>query len=332
MAQNKDSKSPNQDMSLRDQFAQYGFGRKVAEVMTDPSRDADELVVAAAHAGMDVVFGENHNVFSETMRRISNALNNAPDQIKAIVLEAPIEVQPFLEPDALSEMPIELWTVKVGEAFVRSYNDAIEEMYSGDEITQPQYDFLKKDVEDTLRLIHSEPDIIFGNPVAMRDMAIRAAEKGVPVIAGDVNRRRGVAFNLTKIEVPENIKMMNSQAQEIINEGLDDTSDIEHLKLLGIDLTSEGIIIAQRGFYHISDKYNHNGFDDVLEREYDRNVVTFSVHPAESGSDVRLARDPVDFLLFQDVYYSELDRGDYTKEEPGVAEPLWSKILNDFKL
>ena len=57
MAQNKDGKSPNQDMSLRDQFAQYGFGRKVAEVMTDPSRDADELVVAAAHAGMDVVFG-----------------------------------------------------------------------------------------------------------------------------------------------------------------------------------------------------------------------------------------------------------------------------------
>ena len=324
---------PNADMSLRDQYAQYAYGRTIAEVMTNPERDGSEIAVAAARAGMDVVFGEEHTAIAETMRQIAHMTESLPDgHIKAIALEFPVEMQELFDPVALRDMSLGEFALRSMEIEVDGFENTIEQMLESGAINQDQFDYINGNLisgREFLARAREDPDTVLevqGAYEPIYEMAQTAIENGTQVIAADMDRERVIGILLADSFLPDNIRMQDSDLERLLNSGVDDRSDVELLQDMGVDLSGEGVLLAHRGYHHINghgfgeqaQTEQINGIDDILEQS-GRGVLTVLIGHDYMLSDPALEMDavpdPADITLaINYTGVAELDRSEYEAE------------------
>lgn len=326
--------NPNANMSMREQFGQYAFGRTVADVMTNPERDASEIVNAAARAGMDVIFGEDHRLNSETIDQMRNVMESMrPEHVKAIVFESPVEVQHFLEPSTVQSLTLEEFFQGYVEAEAQSMATKINQMYEENALSQWQYEILMLEEElimEDFRNIPPELVSEFAQSIEpLYNLVLDAAERGIPVIAADIDRNRGTAIMIAEMGIWDPDGMDIDDADRILHEEMDDTSDVEYLERLGINSEDPGVMIVHRGYDHINNIITRgiagnlldlpatDGFDEVLENQ-GRHVLTVAVqYDYERGqSTYGIVTDPADIAIYMNSWTGELelDRSEYAGE------------------
>lgn len=306
---------PNADMSLREQFAQYAYGKTIAAVMTNPAHDPSEIAAAAGRANMDIVFGEEHAVVWETMEQIQKVLESAPaGHYKGVALEIPTELQVLLTPEALKALSQEDFVAAASIAYEHSVQVAARNMLEYGTIGPSQYDTIMKN-----KLAESLADTGIFEPIYQ--MAQTALLKGTPVYAADANVDRGAAMFLYMTG-----DMSTDDFKRILKEGMDDRSDVDWLADRGVDLSSAGSLIVHRGYNHINGTaggvLGAAGFDDLLEAK-GRSVVTIAV-VEDNGyvSSQPLPPDPANFTIkVDDDYNLKLDRGGYEDKPQSVQPP-----------
>lgn len=351
-----DENTPNEEISLRDQYAQYAFGRTVSEVMTNPERDVSEITAAAARAGMDVILGEEHDLTEETLRQMRAVMEAVPaDQIKAIIMEAPLEYQEFYEPSFIEGTTFGEFVRYVINADLTSQYNTMKDMVLDETITMDEYDWygdrnLMPLFEDVSNLSNEEleaeyGDLLRGDFEMLRD----AAERGIPVIAADVDRRRIILGDLAvspppDMQIsPEDYRARLMEAAKTFAAELDDSSDLGYLHSLGFNTSEPGILLIHRGQSHITgirpkgvpegeELPPTKGFDDLLE-ERGRHVLTVSVVPdiMRDGMPHFEITDPTDLNIYvHPDGQSELDRDDYAppQDEPS-EQPATGVIAPD---
>ncbi len=315
MSTEKEAKPPNADMSLRDQFAQYAYGKTIAEVMTTPGRDISEIAAAAGRANMDVVFGEEHTAIQQTMDQIGKLLDSAPNgHFKGVALEVPPELQESLNPSALRSLSREEFVEQASAAYEQSTFNSAFLMREAGTITDDQYESV---INTDIKAFMAQS----GMMETIYDMAQKALEKGTPVYAADVNQERSVGMVLAahgKISIDDFFNLMR--------EGTDDRSDAAWLEDQGVNLDSSGPMIVHRGKFHIDGfsslpdmpgkPIETKGFDDILQ-DKGRHVVTIAV----IEKDGPLAKfpampDPTDFTVKVDPdRNAQIDRSAYEKDK-----------------
>ena len=299
------TQNPNADMSLREQFAQAAYGRTVDAVMSDPERDFSEIVTAAISANMDIIYGEHHMYIDETMNQMISAINNAPEnRIKAVTLELPTEMQTLFEPDTFHSMDERQFAIQVSMTMRNSLLLEAERMIENGEISEDQFIAVSHHIDNIaaqeLELL-GDPgfNIEATVPAAIQRMAAVAIEKGIPVIANDVDRQRGVAAYMSMLD-DETLRFSSEQVSQYLAAGVDDRSDIEHLETMGVDIQGDGVILAHRGFLHIDNTYANGaheyGYDEILESK-GRSVLTVGILPQEMHYT---SPDNADFYILSD--------------------------------
>jgi len=260
------------------QMAQYGYGRTILREMTSDDPNVSNVTSAAIRTGMDVVYGESHDVMSSTMDNIISDIKNSPvGSIKGIALELPTELQSLFDPKTLSTISEEEFIYRFQEEGITTVINAAENMKMSGEITKDQHGFIE-DLSSSYDIPTKGPR--FERISSVYKMAVVANENNIPVYAADDNVRRAVAAVLIKADDP-NIKISIEQFKDLFDEGLDDGSDMKFLVNSGVDIDAAGSLIIHRGYGHIyGDSYNGaenvNGMDDLLERK-GRDVATVAV-------------------------------------------------------
>lgn len=281
------------ERSLCGEFTQAAYERTFAEVMGNPERDGIEILEAAACANMDIIFGEDHSVMADTMKQIALLTESLPmGHVKAIALEMPVDMQEIFDPDTLRETDPDELIQRIFMIDIEFTESVIGQAHDIGDINGDQYDYLMDEMSDLrgkLQEIFKDPDMISGLrqtvPGQIYEMAKTALEHGTPVIAADVDRQREVAIMLNgNPGVPEHLRMSQSDFERLLNQGVDDRSDVELLKDFGVDLDGPGVLVAHRGYAHINgvglgEQANieqTNGIDDILERS-GRSVLTIEI-------------------------------------------------------
>lgn len=316
---------PNADMSLRDQFAQYAYGKTIAAVMSDPARDVSEIAIAASRANMDVIFGEEHTVLQQTLKQIGTLLENAqPGQFKGVALEMSVDLQVLLTPDSLANLSREDFIYAAMLTDAQSMAATADTMLAAGEIDAVQSGFIHDIAQDLSQKIEDDrasgvvPDeqdwAMYG---ALYDLSQKAAEKEIPVYAADMDRQRLVGMILNGMPDAD-LHMPTTQFGRIFEKELDDRSDVKYLEDMGVDIKAPGSLIVHRGYGHIS-SYSFlgdtirspKGFDDILE-ERGRHVVTFGVIDEMGVGKQMIFHDPADFTIDTGMgNVGRLDRSDY---------------------
>ena len=268
-------------------------------------RDFSEIVTAAISANMDIIYGEHHMYIDETMNQMISAINNAPEnRIKAVTLELPTEMQTLFEPDTFHSMDERQFAIQVSMTMRNSLLLEAERMIENGEISEDQFIAVSHHIDNIaaqeLELL-GDPgfNIEATVPAAIQRMAAVAIEKGIPVIANDVDRQRGVAAYMSMLD-DETLRFSSEQVSQYLAAGVDDRSDIEHLETMGVDIQGDGVILAHRGFLHIDNTYANGaheyGYDEILESK-GRSVLTVGILPQEMHYT---SPDNADFYILSD--------------------------------
>lgn len=318
---------------LKQQYGYYAYGQTVAAVMSDDARKPEEITAAAARAGMDVVFGEDHTVTQATMRQISALIESQPaGYFGGIVLEAPPEMQDLFMPETLQAMSKAEFTVRFSEldSHIRMRDAATirDDGYIRMDQYEAYIDAEKAFLEGEIKAAQSQERVEASAAGHYYDMAKIAVEYKVPVYAADVDRARGPAGHLF------NMGFINQDVyDEISGSGLDDRSDALWLEQAGLSMEKGGKpLVIHRGYEHInggSVRYGvqTEGMDDLLEAK-GRGVLSVSV--LSDGVTKFMSKnpavdpDPADIKLVADKGGEvELDRGAYAK--PSFFQKLFGR-------
>lgn len=335
--QDKDTKAVlGAEKGLCEEFTRVAYDQTFAEVMRNPARDGDDILKAAACADMDIIFGEDHSVASETMRQIAELTGSLPEgHVKAIALESPVEMQELFDPATLQDISLQEFAYRSFVIDIEQIETLAGEMLEAGGINEAQHAYLMEHAADQRRTLDETfaiPDIAdrlqYTFPGQMYEMAKTALENGTPVIAADADRQRQIGLILSDVIVPEDIRMSDAEFADLFHQGVDDLSDVDLLKDMGIDLDGPGVLLVHRGYAHINGKgwgeaagtEQTNGIDDILERS-GREVLTIEIGPDYAAhSDVP---DPADISLNVDgMGEAQLDRSAYQASEgSGAAAP-----------
>ena len=319
--------------SLQEHFTQAAFNDTVQQVMTDPGRDFSDITQAAIAADMDIIYGEHHGYIHDTMRQIVTALQNAPEgRIKAVSLETPVETQTLFEPAAFMEMDqnafVKQYYVLIGENL---QNEADIMLERGD-ISPQQHEAVEIYVNTQIsRLANSvdQPHFDADRTVqgAIYHAAKAAIEKGIPVIANDMNRERGVAAILSSVD-DESVRMSPEEVMHFMEANMDDRSDVAQLEAMGVDVQGDGVLLVHRGYYHINNSAAHNGefygYDEVLE-SMGRSVLTVGILPEDMHYS---SPEDADFYIKADGYSEMPDVNRIRYIKPDEAGELFTQPLD----
>lgn len=305
--------APKEGMSLREQFAQYSYNEMEAEAGT-------AAIMKAASEGKDIVFGETHSATAETMKQMTHIAENAPEgHIKAIALELPVGMQELFDPATIKDMSKEDFIMRAKEIEYETTMSYAEEMYEAGVIREDQFNYMDEFYSyklQKLEAISDYPEMVQhftkDSPYEpFYEMAKTALDNGIPVYAADADGHRLVPVFLNHPETPPDLRMDIEQAYEIMNQGIDDRSDVEYLRDMGVDLDGPGALLAHRGYAHINgsaqgeagNTEQSNGMDDVLERS-GREVLSVYVGPDSGDPNVAHKRldvhDPAEIALIVD--------------------------------
>ncbi|MAE52096.1 MAG: hypothetical protein CMH27_09830 [Micavibrio sp.] len=325
--QNKYIKAAQEaDMSLCGEFTHAAYDQTYAAVMDDPSRDAPELLIAAACANMDIVFGEDHRDMASTMEQIMGLTKALPGgHIKAIALEYPVEMQEVFDPVIMRDIGFEDFLRKAFLLDLEATRSLADDMMQSGDIRADQHAYLMNKLQTQVEMLLNVPDLenmMRGSSLeGLYQMVKTAAEHGVPVIAADMHRERLIGIRLANPAMPYELRMSDDDFDALFNQGVDDRSDVERIKDMGVDLDGPGILLVHRGYAHINGTgfgasagvEQTNGIDDILERS-GREVVTVEIGSIDVPD--RSVPDPADLsLAIDDMGRPVLDRSVYEEQK-----------------
>lgn len=268
-----------------------------------------EAALQAVDSGADVVYGESHSTIAETMGQIGHLIQNAPQgSISAIVVEFPPEMQVLLEPDTLKGLTSEHFILAALGMEVDNMAASAQALLDEGRITAEQFEVVEGFIDDarlSFGMAIADEDAITNNLYyPLYEMAVQAADQGIPVIAADVDRKRHVMEYLGAA-APYHLMPTPEEVAAVTAAEMDDSSDLAYLESQGIDIEAAGALVVHRGYNHINNFYSAGiypleepvhtqGFDDLLEGA-GRQVLTIGIL---AGVVPNAAPDPADIIAW----------------------------------
>lgn len=292
---------------------------------------AKDYINTHIKAGYDLVFGEDHASITTTMGLMRDAVAANPGGVKAVVLELSPYIQDELSRAGQGEITQDQFILQARLSSEQQYLDLAGTLLTADRISEDQYSQYEEHISGRIESIiardfgaYSREDFerdqgAFG---AVYELAVTAAKNGVPVIANNHGRERGVLSDLNDLTSEDWIQYTSDKA---------DFADLAKT----IDINAPGALLVHRGAHHslnIDGARDGHGFDDLLENS-GRKVRAIGVY--DSPQTLRETRnllldngfqigDPSDALIIG----GELSAGNEIDGlQPAAAPPAPAALL-----
>jgi hypothetical protein len=273
-----------------------------------PKNEVLAMTVGAVNNSQHIVIGENHAATASTMKLIADTINGACDKpIQGIILELPVNMQSIFQEEILNDKF--KFEIEFRQAMLDSKLDAAMELLGEGYINNAQFTALVESFElDALAigdLKSSDNELLLRHDhQSFREMALTALDQNIPVIAADVDRKRLVAFQLSRFD-DESLRIDGDTLHAIMSREVDDRSDFELISQFGFDIDdpTSGVLIVHRGLAHLTNVLDKNsptvGADEVLEGS-SMGVLVIANLPAHFDPN-RDVPDPVDISIAADA-------------------------------